>query len=138
MRNTQTELKIVYDESKLSTFRSELMNNNEVLQRMTDSVDNCHLDSVVNSFTDFIYATPAVVYGKEIPVKETTDSKCSQNKWFNEQCSEAKLFSCPTQLSMKIFLLINVKMPTVVGILTFRSGENSILDLSEPKISQTS
>ena len=30
------------------------------------------------------------MYGKEIPVKETTDSKCSQNKWFNEQCSEAK------------------------------------------------
>ena len=34
-----------------------------------------------------------------------------------------KLFSCSTQLSMKIFLLINVKMPTMVGILTFMSGE---------------
>ena len=44
-----------------------------------------------------------------------------------------KLFSCSTQLSMKFFLLINVKMPTIVGILTFMSGKNSILDLSEPK-----
>ena len=44
-----------------------------------------------------------------------------------------KLFSCSTQLSMKIFLLINVKMPTIVGILTFMSGKNSILGLSEPK-----
>ena len=34
---------------------------------------------------------------------------------------------------MKFFLLINVKMPTTVGILTFMSGENSILGLSEPK-----
>ena len=41
---------------------------------------------------------------------------------------------------MKFFLLINVKMPTVVGILTtvvgiltFMSGKNSILGLSEPK-----
>ena len=34
-----------------------------------------------------------------------------------------KLFSCSTQLSMKVFLLINVKMPTNVGILTFRSGK---------------
>ena len=34
---------------------------------------------------------------------------------------------------MKFFLLINVKMPTIVGILTFMSGKNSILDLSEPK-----
>ena len=31
------------------------------------------------------------------------------------------------------FLLINVKMPTTVGILTFMSGKNSILGLAEPK-----
>ena len=34
---------------------------------------------------------------------------------------------------MKFFLLINVKMPTTVGILTFMSGKNSILGLSEPE-----
>ena len=44
-----------------------------------------------------------------------------------------KLFSCSTQLSMKFFLLINVKMPTTVGILTFASGKNSIVCLSELK-----
>ena len=51
-----------------------------------------------------------------------------------------KLFSCSTQLSMKFFPLTNVKMPTVVGILTltvgiltFMSGKNSILGLCEPK-----
>ena len=32
-----------------------------------------------------------------------------------------KLFSCSTQLSMEFILLINVKMPTYVGILTFIS-----------------
>ena len=42
-----------------------------------------------------------------------------------------KLFSCSTQLSMKFFLLINVKMPTIVGILTFMSGKNNIPGLSE-------
>ena len=42
-----------------------------------------------------------------------------------------KLFSYSTQQNMKFFLLINVKMPTIVGILTI-SGKNSILDLSEP------
>ena len=30
-----------------------------------------------------------------------------------------KLFSCSTQLRLKFILLINVKMPTIVGILTF-------------------
>ena len=33
---------------------------------------------------------------------------------------------------MNFFLLINVKMPTIVGILTFMSRKNSLLHLSEP------
>ena len=36
-----------------------------------------------------------------------------------------KLFSCSTQLSTRFILLINVKMPTVVGILTFISMKNA-------------
>ena len=36
-----------------------------------------------------------------------------------------KLFSCSTQLSMKFILLINVKMPTILGILTFISKINT-------------
>ena len=36
-----------------------------------------------------------------------------------------KLFPCSTQLSMKFILLINVKMPTIVGILTFISMINA-------------
>ena len=44
-----------------------------------------------------------------------------------------KLFSCSTQLSIKFFLLINVKMPTIVGILTFMSRKNTILGLHEPE-----
>ena len=34
---------------------------------------------------------------------------------------------------MNFFLHINVKMPTIVGILTFMSGKNSIIGLSEPE-----
>ena len=39
-----------------------------------------------------------------------------------------KLFSCSTQLSTKFILLINVKMPTIVGILTFISMINTTSD----------
>ena len=39
-----------------------------------------------------------------------------------------KLFSCSTQLSIKFIMLINVKMPTIVGILTFISMINTISD----------
>ena len=36
-----------------------------------------------------------------------------------------KLCSCSTQLSTKVILLINVEMPTIVGILTFISMLNT-------------
>ena len=35
-----------------------------------------------------------------------------------------RLFSCSAQLSMKFSLLINMKMPTIVGIFIFISREN--------------
>ena len=44
-----------------------------------------------------------------------------------------KNISCSTQLSMKFYLLRNVKMPTIISILTFMSRKNSILGLSEPE-----
>ena len=42
-----------------------------------------------------------------------------------------KLFPCSIQ-SMNFFLLIYVKMPTIVVILTFMCWKNSIISLSEP------
>ena len=38
-----------------------------------------------------------------------------------------KLLSCSTRLRSKFILLINVKMPTIVGILTFMSRINDWL-----------
>ena len=49
-----------------------------------------------------------------------------------------KLFPCSTQLHMKFLLLINVTMSTMVGIITFMSGKNSIQGLSELKNSRIS
>ena len=46
-----------------------------------------------------------------------------------------KLFSCSAQLRLKFILLINVKMPTIVGILTFMSRMNHRLWSSKISIS---
>ena len=46
-----------------------------------------------------------------------------------------KLFSCSAQLRLKFILLINVKMPTIVGILTFISRINYRLWSSKPLVS---
>ena len=45
-----------------------------------------------------------------------------------------KLFLCSAQLRLKFILLINVKMPTIVGILTFISRINYRLWSSKPSI----
>ena len=46
-----------------------------------------------------------------------------------------KLFSCSAQLRLKFILLINVKMPTIVGVLTFISRINYRLWSSKLSIS---
>ena len=49
----------------------------------------------------------------------------SLSSFFNVSGPEViKHFTCSTQLSMKFILLVNVKMPTIVGILTFMSRIN--------------
>ena len=40
-----------------------------------------------------------------------------------------KLFSCSTKVSMQFIMLINVKIPTIVGILTFISKINLASDI---------
>ena len=44
-----------------------------------------------------------------------------------------KHFSCSTQLSMKFSLLINMKMPTIVGIFIFISREIFMLTIFSKK-----
>ena len=44
-----------------------------------------------------------------------------------------KLFSCSTKLSTKFVLLINVKMPTIVGILTFISMISTTSEKLKPR-----
>ena len=48
---------------------------------------------------------------------------------------DIKLFSCSAQLRLKFILLINVKMPTIVGIITFISRINYRLWWSKLEIS---
>ena len=49
-----------------------------------------------------------------------------------------KLFSCLTQLSMTFSLLINMKMPTDIGIFIFTSTENFAMSYTEQENNSTS
>ena len=76
----------------------------------------------------------------ENAIEHFVQGPCCQ--WRSKQQLEIMMNSWPRgyniffmliQLSMKFFLLINVKMPTFVGILSFRNRKNSTIGLSEPQ-----
>ena len=88
---TRPEQKIFYDESKSCLFRSELVNRNDQLQRLNEHVNIGPVDSIVDSFTDYIYATAVLVYGKNIDINsKQKNTNFTSNKWFDKDCSEAR------------------------------------------------
>ena len=62
---------------------------------------------------------------EQLPPGVAQPSKASKERSKRPGPEVIKLFSYSTQLSMKFVLLINVKMPTIVGILTFISMINT-------------
>ena len=55
------------------------------------------------------------------------------NSYINSGPEVIKLFPCSTQLNMKFIFLINVKMPIIVGILTFISMINTTSEILEAR-----
>ena len=56
-------------------FRIELMNNNELLQRLTEHVNNGQVDSMVEVFSNCMYETTFKVFGKKINISENRISR---------------------------------------------------------------
>ena len=77
----------------------------------------------------FIFKTIYHEYHRN--VKQFDPDKAGLN--FGPGLEVIKLFSNSTQLSMKFIMLIKVKMPTIVGILTFISMINTAAEEFESK-----
>ena len=82
-----------------------------------------HIVGHWNYITDTILFVPTCYMVKGVILNIP---KSSSNTLLNRP-EVIKLYSCSTQLSMKFILLINVKMPTIVGISTFLSRINDWL-----------
>lgn len=82
---------IRFDESRVPIFRIELMNNHENLQLLVDSVNSGPVDSIVQSFTSYLYENSANVFGSK---KTASYSKLKdnypRNEWFNDDCYKSK------------------------------------------------
>ena len=105
---------------------SGFLSKNELKERISSSKSKC-LSQGVDSILD--WASIAKEFIKIVEHGRKT-WRCTHSPISGP--GVIKLFSCSTQLSMKCFPLIYVKMPTIVGILTCMSGKNNILGLTEP------
>ena len=78
-------------------------------------------------------ASMAQGYKTSFMLNSAENKICSAYKQINT--NNLNLFSCKTELSMNFFLLINIKMPTIVGILIFINRQKLCLtELSMKKV----
>ena len=84
---------------------------------------NMHLFSIWIANYSIIFNIVFFNYCSQIAILDNLKNFCNQQYCFvsprRSYLEVIKLFSNSTQLSTKFILLIKVKMPTVVGILTF-------------------
>ena len=91
---------------------------------------------------DYGYCRWQVLHTAAYMAKETVSYQIPQNDWYYgfmkifPDLSIQKLFSCSTQMSMKFFLLINVEIPTVVGISIFMGRKIAFLAYISLKIDE--
>ena len=107
---------------------------------------HCHVllvwlptDTVMFCLSDYIYGRVARLAYQEIKKSsasiarvQTKKSRCYWSFWPWTKHDMEKINSS-AQLSMKFFLLINVKMPTIVGILTFTGRKKNFFGLYDPE-----
>ena len=67
------------------------------------------LDCIANKFSFLLLTSKHITYHKISSIQAAAVKVLSISQCY-------KTFSCLTQLSTKFFLLINVEMPTIVGI----------------------
>ena len=80
------------DESKVSIFRNQLRTCECVLDQLTEKVNTDHIDSVVQSFTNFMYDSTANVFSKTVHGRSNKPygRPKAKNAWFDEKCMEAR------------------------------------------------
>ena len=88
--NNHGQPRLVYDEAKSSIFRNQLSTCDCVLSQLIDNVNIGHVDSIVQSFTNFVYDCAACAYCKtgEGKINKVTKPK---NLWFDDKCIQASV-----------------------------------------------
>ena len=91
------------------------------------------LDNFLKFTSDAHFSLVLFINNQHSIEVEMFGDKCFCNIIFRPGKEIIKFFSYSTQLGTKFILLINVKMPTIVGILTFISKINTTSERSKAR-----
>ena len=83
--------KIIWDDSKTDLFHAQLVNSDEVIQRLIRDTNTEPIDHVVQNFTRFLHDSAFNVFGKTTSSKSHSTKQVNKNnEWFDENCQKAK------------------------------------------------
>ena len=78
--------KLVWGDSKINLFHSQLLNNNETMQRLISDVNSESIDQVVQDFPRYFKVFGQIIRSESQPAP----GKKVNNKRFDENCRNAK------------------------------------------------
>ena len=113
--------KLLYHEERVYIFRNQLLTYSGVLDQLTENVNTGQIDTVVQSFTNYMYDSAFSAFGK----KWTSRSNAAlpfkakaKNPWFNDKCCNARndfkrarntFLKCKSDVNRQIFVSMRSK-----------------------------
>ena len=113
--------KLLYHEERVYIFRNQLLTYRGVLDQLTENVNTGQIDTVVQSFTNYMYDSAFSAFGK----KWTSRSNAAlpfkakaKNPWFNDKCCNARndfkrarntFLKCKSDVNRQIFVSMRSK-----------------------------
>ena len=85
--------KLLYDEERVSIFRNQLLTYGCVLDQLTENVNIGQIDTIVQSFTNYLYDSAFSAFGKTWTSKSSGPKSArarAKNPWFDEKCRNAR------------------------------------------------
>ena len=110
-----------YHEERVYIFRNQLLTYSGVLDQLTENVNTCQIDTVVQSFTNYMYDSAFSAFGKKWTSKSNAAlpfKAKAKNPWFNDKCSNARndfkrarntFLKCKSDVNRQIFVSMRSK-----------------------------
>ena len=88
--NTNPEMYLKWGENNIQNFKDLILNNQNLLNDITSSIEISDTDQVVEQFTSFIKDHAFKVFGKTRYQHDSKQKQYNKKQWFNHECYNAR------------------------------------------------